>query len=175
MSRVVSWLQHHENRMFCWVNQRLQHTWLDRLFNTITHLGGATATIAIALCLSLFGKGSLQLAGFHCCAVLALSHIPVALIKRKYPRLRPYLVVPDTHTCKKPLSDPSFPSGHTAAIFSVAVPLACATPWLAPVVLPLACLVGMSRIYLGLHYPSDCLAGSILGTTAALATASFFV
>lgn len=175
MSQVIEWLQHQENRIFCWVNQRLKHSWLDRLFNMITHLGGATATIAIALCLSLFGHNSWRIAGFHCCVVLALSHIPVALMKRKYPRLRPYLVLPDTHTCKKPLTDPSFPSGHTTAIFSVAVPLAYINPWMATVVLPIAFLVSLSRIYLGLHYPSDCLAGSILGTTAAMATAVFFV
>lgn len=175
MKRFVSRLQQQENRIFCWINQRLRRAWLDRFFNTLTHLGGATATIAIALCLCIFGQGSWRLAGFHCCAVLALSHIPVAIMKRKYPRLRPYLVLPDTNTCKKPLTDPSFPSGHTTAIFSVAVPLVYVSPWLASIVLPLACLVGLSRIYLGLHYPSDCLAGSILGTTAALATAVFFV
>ncbi|MFE5323831.1 phosphatase PAP2 family protein [Paenibacillus sp. NPDC056579] len=174
MSRVVSWLQHHENRMFCWVNQRLQHSILDHLFNLITHLGGATMTILIALCLYFFGQGSWKLAGLHCCVALALSHIPVAIMKRVYPRLRPYLVLPDTNTCKKPLTDHSFPSGHTTAFFSIALPLVYSQPWLSPILLPLAFFVAISRIYLGLHYPSDCLVGSLIATTAVFATAPLF-
>ncbi|MDF2959924.1 MAG: phosphatidic acid phosphatase [Paenibacillus sp.] len=174
MSRVVIWLQQRENRMFCWVNQRIQHTSLDLFFNMITHLGGATITITTALCLALFGQGGWKTAGFYSCLALALSHIPVALIKRKYPRLRPYLVLPDTNTCKKPLKDHSFPSGHTTAIFSVVTPLVFANPWAGTVLLPLALLVGISRIYLGQHYPSDCLAGAFIGTASAMSIVAFF-
>lgn len=174
VSRVLLWLKHHENRVFCWVNQRLQHSILDRLFNAITHLGGATITIITAVCLTLFGQGSWRLAGLHCCLALLISHIPVAIIKRVYPRLRPYLVLPDTNTCKKPLTDHSFPSGHTTAFFSIALPLVYAQPWLSPVLLPLAFFVAVSRIYLGLHYPSDCLAGSIIAVTAVFVTAPLF-
>ena len=174
MSRVMLWLQSHENRLFCWVNQRIQHKMLDYLFNTITHLGGATITILAALSVSFFGQEGWRMAGFHCCVALALSHIPVAIIKRVYPRLRPYLVLPDTNTCKKPLTDHSFPSGHTTAIFSVAVPLVYAAPWLGTILIPLAFFVSLSRIYLGLHYPSDCLAGFLIAMTAVLVTAPIF-
>jgi undecaprenyl-diphosphatase len=174
MSRVVAWLQQRENRVFCWVNQRIRHTFLDLLFDKITHLGGATLTIVFALSLSLFAHGSWRLAGLQSCLALALSHIPVAIIKRNYPRLRPYLVLPDTNTCKKPLTDHSFPSGHTTAIFSVTVPLMCTNPWLGPVLLPLASLVGISRMYLGFHYPSDCLVGCFIGTSAALGAVALF-
>ncbi|WP_159885848.1 phosphatase PAP2 family protein [Paenibacillus puerhi] len=172
MGRVVTWLQRHENRMFCFVNQRIQHGVLDRFFGLITHLGGATATIATALCLALLASGEWKTAGIQSCAALAVSHIPVAIIKKKYPRLRPYLVLPDTYTYKNPLTDHSFPSGHTTAIFSVLVPLMYISGLAFAVLLPVAILVGVSRIYLGLHYPSDCLAGCLIGTvTAASAVA----
>ncbi|MCZ8512611.1 phosphatase PAP2 family protein [Paenibacillus filicis] len=174
MSRVLSWLQHHENRMFCLVNQKMHHTALDRFFNTITHLGGATATIMLALCLAIFARGDWRTAGFEMCAALAVSHLPVAIIKKKYPRLRPYLVLPDTVTCKNPLTDHSFPSGHTTAVFSVAVPLMFIGSSVAIILLPLALLVGLSRIYLGLHYPSDCLAGSLIGSGTALMAVAVF-
>jgi undecaprenyl-diphosphatase len=174
MSRVVLWLQQSENRMFCWINQRLRHSWLDLFFNAITHLGGATATIAAALCLALLGQGSWRTAGICCCLALAISHIPVAIIKKRYPRLRPYLVLPDTKTTKTPLTDHSFPSGHTTAIFSIAVPLAVNNPWSGAFALPIAAIVGISRIYLGLHYPSDCLVGAFIGTTSALTIVALF-
>ncbi|MDQ1911693.1 phosphatase PAP2 family protein [Paenibacillus sp. GD4] len=174
MSRMVTWLQARERRMFCWVNQRMQHGVLDRLFGTLTHLGGATASIMIALCFAIFAQGSWRLAGIQSCIALAASHIPVAIMKRKYPRLRPYLVLPDTNTCKNPLTDHSFPSGHTTAVFSVALPFMFLSPWAATALLPLASLVGLSRIYLGLHYPSDCMAGAFIGTVTALGTVAFF-
>ncbi|MFC5449672.1 phosphatase PAP2 family protein [Paenibacillus aestuarii] len=174
MSRVVTWLQHHETRMFCFVNQRIQHNFLDRVFNSITHLGGATATIVISLCCALFGQGQLRIAGIQALIALTVSHIPVAVIKRKYPRLRPYLVLPQTIICKNPLTDHSFPSGHTTAIFSIMIPFVAAMPILGLILIPIALLVGLSRIYLGLHYPSDCLAGCLIGTTAALATVAIW-
>ncbi len=63
-----------------------------------------------------------------------------------------------------PLKDHSFPSGHTTAIFSVVVPLLLYMPVLTIILAPIALSVGISRIYLGLHYPSDVLAGLCLGT-----------
>ncbi|MGG2198198.1 phosphatase PAP2 family protein [Paenibacillus validus] len=168
MSRVVTWLQHHEKRMFCFVNQRIQHDVLDLFFNAFTHIGGATVMIVTALSIALFTGGDWRTAGIQSCAALAVSHLPVAIIKKKYPRLRPYLVFPDTRACKNPLTDHSFPSGHTTAVFSVLVPLMFIGPWTFALFLPVAALVGVSRIYLGLHYPSDCLAGSLIGTVTAV-------
>ncbi|WP_248929935.1 phosphatase PAP2 family protein [Paenibacillus hamazuiensis] len=174
MNRVVHWLSDREHRVFFWVNRRIQHFVLDKIFSGITHAGGASATIVFALAVALWGPGIWHKAGLQSCIALALSHIPVAIVKKKYPRLRPYLVLPGTHTCKNPLTDHSFPSGHTTAIFSVVVPLVWLQPWLGIILLPLASIVGLSRIYLGQHYPSDCLAGAVIGTGAALGTVAIF-
>jgi undecaprenyl-diphosphatase len=172
MSRVAAWLQHHENRLFSFVNQKIQHTLLDMFFNAITHIGGATVTVSVSLLLAVFGHGALRAAALQSLVALTASHIPVAVIKKKYPRLRPYLVLPDAVTCKNPLKDHSFPSGHTTAIFSSVLPYTLAFPPLGFLLLPLAVSVGMSRIYLGLHYPSDVLAGCFIGLAAALVTAA---
>lgn len=173
MSRVVSWLQYRELAIFRLVNNRMRSGLLDLLLNRITHLGGATLTIVFTLFMSFFAAKPWNSVALHSFIALAMSHLPVAVMKKKYPRLRPYLVLPQTNTCKKPLTDHSFPSGHTTAIFSVIIPFVVAMPILALFLLPLAVIVALSRIYLGLHYPSDCAAGAVVGTTAALLVCSF--
>lgn len=172
MSRVVSWLQYHEHRMFFWVNRKMYHAAASSVLSVVTHLGGATATILFCLGVALFGGSFWSIVGWQSLAALAASHIPVAIIKKKYPRLRPYLVLPETNTCKKPLTDHSFPSGHTTAIFSVLIPFILANPALGTVLFPLAMLVGLSRIYLGLHYPSDCIVGGCIGLISAICSVS---
>ncbi|MFD2610980.1 phosphatase PAP2 family protein [Paenibacillus gansuensis] len=174
MSRVVSWLQRHENRMFFWANHRLNHTVLDYLFAVVTHLGGATFTIAASLLIAVFAPAPWNVTGAESLTALAVSHIPVAIIKKKYPRLRPYLVLPQTRTGANRLTDHSFPSGHTTAIFSVIIPFVIALPVLGFILVPLGVVVGLSRMVLGLHYPSDVLAGCALGTLTAFLTVAFF-
>ena len=67
----------------------------------------------------------------------------------------------------KPLDEFSFPSGHTFHALSFTI-IACSyIPELCWVLIPFAILVALSRIILGLHYPSDVLAGAILGTLMA--------
>ncbi|MFD2671200.1 phosphatase PAP2 family protein [Marinicrinis sediminis] len=173
MSRVVNWLQFHDQRLFFWFNHKLQHTIMDRIMHVITHLGGATSTIAISLALILLSPAPYHLVGLQCLAALAVSHIPVAILKRKYPRLRPYLVLPKTNICRNPLKDHSFPSGHTTAIFSITIPLMWAYPSLIFILLPITVIVAASRMILGLHYPSDVIAGAFVGTVAAAAAIQF--
>lgn len=173
MSRMVNWLKDHEYRMFFWANHKIQHAFLDLVLSKITHLGGATCTIAISLSIALFAVEPYKHTAWISLLALAVSHIPVAIMKKSYPRLRPYLVIPDTNICKNPLKDASFPSGHTTAIFSVILPFALIHGGIALALLPLAFIVGLSRIYLGLHYPSDCIAGGLIGTCAALLSVAF--
>jgi undecaprenyl-diphosphatase len=168
MTRVITWLQQHENQVFLWVNQRKQVTFIDFIMQRITHLGGASVTIAATLSLSLFAHDVWRILAIQALLALTISHIPVAIFKKKYPRLRPYLVLPQTRTCKNPLVDHSFPSGHTTAIFASIVPFAISSPLLALLLLPIAFTVAYSRVYLGLHYPSDCAVGALLGTSSAI-------
>jgi undecaprenyl-diphosphatase len=171
VSRVVTWLQYRELAMFRWVNGK-QHNLLGWLLNRITHLGGATATLLFTLSMSIFAPHPWNIVAMQSFLALTLSHLPVAVMKKKYPRLRPYLVLPHTNICKKPLTDHSFPSGHTTAIFSVVIPFVAAAPALSFLLIPLAFTVSMSRMYLGLHYPSDCAAGAFVGVISAVLTCS---
>lgn len=151
-------------QLFRQVNQYFNYKNLNRFFGTITHLGGATFTISTILILILFTSDAIQLTAIASAIALVISHLPVAIIKKLYPRKRPYLVLEEIHVTDKPLKDYSFPSGHTTAIFATLVPFMILMPGSAYVLIPIGILVGISRMYLGLHFPTDVFAGILLGS-----------
>jgi undecaprenyl-diphosphatase len=84
-------------------------------------------------------------------------------LKRLTGRPRPCALAPHAWSTLLPPDRFSFPSGHSITAFAVAVPLALAYPALGPVLLLCAANVAASRIFLGMHFLSDVLAGSALG------------
>lgn len=93
-------------------------------------------------------------------------------LKHIVDRPRPYVKYPnEIHRVEGPESSPSFPSGHTAAAFSLATSLSITYPkWyvIAPSAV-WACGVGFARMNQGVHYPSDVLAGAAIGVGCAFA------
>lgn len=133
----------------------------------LTHLGGARATLAAGMALLPFGGATSRL-GLTVLLANVLSHAAVQILKRTVVRARP-CDIHGRHLALVNLPDPfSFPSGHTAAATAVAASLAFAEPGLAPLVVPLAGLIGYSRVRLRVHYVSDVLAGAALGLGGAI-------
>lgn len=101
--------------------------------------------------------------------IALLAILVYKLVKTRLCRERPFITYLGGVHCGEPARDRySFPSGHTmhAVMFSVLV--ASHTPWLLPIVLPLALIIAISRVGLGLHYVSDVLAGAAMGYGFAL-------
>ena len=87
-------------------------------------------------------------------------------------RERPYVALSDVHTMHLDTADKySMPSGHTTAAFAIATALTLRypKPYVYIPAFAWATFVGYGRIYMGLHYPSDVLAGAILGSASAFA------
>jgi undecaprenyl-diphosphatase len=89
--------------------------------------------------------------------------LTVALLKRAVGRPRPPLADPSLHPLVALPNSSSFPSGHAAAAFAFAVALSLLAPRLRWLYLAVATLVAVSRVWLGVHYPSDVLAGALVG------------
>lgn len=90
------------------------------------------------------------------------------LLKKKTLRPRPYQVHQAVVLGERPLDHFSFPSGHTLHAVLLCILLGYSLPILLWVLLPFTLLVAVSRVILGLHYPSDVLAGAVIGSTLAL-------
>lgn len=114
---------------------------------------------------SLNGRHGVVAAGFS--ALLALG--AAQLIADLWARPRPYVAhAADAHLFIARSADTSFPSDHATAAFAIAVALLLRhrkAGWLA---LAMAVVVSVARVAVGTHYPSDVLAGAVLGALAAL-------
>lgn len=87
-----------------------------------------------------------------------------------YFRERPYMALQEVNRLiAEPLTSKSLPSDHTSMAFAIAVSVALLHPRLGAVMLAAAAGIGFSRIYVGVHYPSDILAGIFVGLIAAVA------
>ena len=87
--------------------------------------------------------------------------------KYLFDRARPYISDTEIAPLIKTPSSSSFPSGHSATAAAGALTLSAVYPSFAPALLLSGFLVALSRIYLGVHYPFDVLAGALIGAATA--------
>lgn len=142
-------------------------------FRAVSWLGNGIFWYALMLALLMRDAAGALQPVLHMAVVGALCTGTYSLLKRSTLRPRPYQVVTAIQRGAAPLDAFSFPSGHT--LHAVAFTLAALAyyPALAPVLIVFTLLTAASRVVLGLHYPSDVLAGAALG--AGIAGASFCI
>jgi len=143
-----------------------RHPSADLLMRMLTHLGGAPFAILFVGLMMASQASPLAAVGREAAFALVASHAFVQLLKRGIARRRPKLPMGFVPLVKAP-DRFSFPSGHAAAALSIGLPLAENLPGrLGPIVLALAAVVGLSRCYLGIHYPCDVFVGWVLAAAA---------
>jgi undecaprenyl-diphosphatase len=142
-----------------------------RVFQIASRLGDGLAWYALILVLPLiYGRPAAQPA-LVMALTGALGVLMYALLKRMFVRERPFITHAAIDRAAAPLDRYSFPSGHTLHAVSFTWQACAHFPELAWVLVPLAALIAGSRVVLGLHYPSDVVAGAAIGAAlAALGT-----
>ncbi|MFT6914216.1 MAG: undecaprenyl-diphosphatase [Motiliproteus sp.] len=149
------------------LNRTCRRPWMQRYFATISRLGDGPFWYALMLLLPLiYGAGALQVSGAM--VVTALFGLACyKLLKQGITRARPYAVDRRIVLGTEPLDQFSFPSGHTLHAVSFSTISIDHYPSLGWLLVPFTLLVALSRVLLGLHYPSDVLAGALLGGVVA--------
>ncbi len=144
--------------------------WLDPVFVGLSTIGQVGLVwILIAPLVSLLARRDLFL-GLGLTALCVWSADLISLgIKEVSHRPRPFQAIPGVDTLVDTTVSHSLPSGHAATSFAGAVVLTYLFPRAGPVLFVLAAAIAFSRIYVGVHYPSDVLLGAALGTLVSLA------
>lgn len=150
------------------LNRACRRESVRNLFRVVSRLGDGVFWYVLMLLIPVrYGEAGLR-TSLLMAAVGALGWLLYKLLKSHLVRERPYITFERIRPGTAPLDRYSFPSGHT--LHAVAFTWIAVTqfPALAWGLVPFAVLVAASRVVLGLHYPSDVLAGGALGAALAL-------
>jgi membrane-associated phospholipid phosphatase len=167
----VAWTQNPDINLLKKING---HTTTDgRLAFTI--VTNSVSPVSIALPVGLFVGGKLSKdkemvwKSAEMTGTLLVSSIISTSMKYAFKRPRPFTTYPNDIVKHSHGGSPSFPSGHTSMAFGTATSVVLAYPkwYVAVPAFAWAVSVGQSRMYLGVHYPSDVAAGAIIGIGSA--------
>ena len=151
-------------RFLTFVQEHLRTAAATPFWKFITLFGDA-GIFWIRLTLILLLWKRTRKAGLACTISLVLDFLIVnILIKNLVARPRPYDLFQHITSLVGEMSDFSYPSGHTAASFACSLVLVRMLPkkYGVPLVV-LSCLIAFSRLYLGVHYPTDVIGGFLIG------------
>ena len=140
-------------------------TVIMKLFTYMANYG----ILWIALCLTLLINKKTRKLGIICSVALVLNYMTCnVIIKSIVGRTRPFEAIEELTL------DTSFPSGHTSSAFTLACAITCylsrQRKWVGAILIFVASMIGISRMYLGVHYPTDVLVGMLLGIATGVVT-----
>lgn len=165
-----------DGNLLLWIQEAVRNDLLTPFLIFLTKLGDA-GFIWIVISLALLCNKKTRSTGIMSFAALAGSLLLNNMIlKNLIARTRPYDMISGLQLLIERQVDYSFPSGHTAAAFASAVILFLSMPGrYGAAALTGAVLIAFSRLYVGVHYPSDVLAGALSGTMIALAVRQVYL
>ncbi|MBD3380023.1 MAG: phosphatase PAP2 family protein [Candidatus Omnitrophica bacterium] len=156
-------LQNMDIAIFRFFNSAAHFPLLDRAMPYITEIGSGEMIFAVAVVMLLFvGKKKNVLCGIVLMAGSTFAYNTGHILKGVIQRPRPFMVLTDVELLIK-AGGFSCPSNHSTMAFTAAAVLSRYFGK-AYIFFTLAAIVGISRIYLGVHYPSDVVFGALLGT-----------
>ncbi len=177
MNSIISFILDLDYKIFNFINQTATNSSLDQFFPFITdlHLNPyfkwPALLFVVAMFLRKYGRFGMTLFLILLLAV-GFNDFMGAKVKNHYLRLRPFENTEITATQKSPAGSKSFYSNHTSNMFTFATYTTAFFPVAAVPVYTIAVMVGYSRIYNGVHYPSDVTVGALMGIIWGLMFAS---
>lgn len=168
---MPSMIQSADEHILFWIQDWVRVGILNPLVELYTTLGNA-GMLWIVLSLLLLCRKSTRKAGIASLCALAIGALCTnVVLKHLVSRPRPYVTMAGELIPLLTSSDPySFPSGHTCAAFAAGVAWAgvSRSRWVKVIAILQAVFMGLSRLYVGVHYPSDVLAGALIGALSGL-------
>lgn len=158
-----------EGPILLWIQECLRNDFFTPIIIFITHLGDSGWIWIVCAALFLILPKTRKAGGVMAISMLLNMLITNVALKNVIARTRPYEVVEGLHEIIEKQKDFSFPSGHTACSFAGAVVIFLMCPRKVGVpAMVLAILISLSRLYVGVHFPTDVLGGMIVGTISAV-------
>lgn len=162
---MPGWMQQADEAVLIWLQEVLRCDLLNLPLTMLTTLGNA-GILWIVLSLLMLTREKTRKAGAMALVAMGVCYLcNDMVIKLLVARPRPFATVQELVPLVAPPTSWSFPSGHTCASFAAAG-IWCRTldrRWMKAGALLLAALMGFSRMYVGVHYPSDVLVGMLVG------------
>lgn len=163
LPQVLGTIHQWDVMMFLWMMKRKHLALWTRLCKGLSRTADGFGYPVLALALWYWGGAE----GASFAVTLALAFVierPLYLVlKNGLKRDRPADALPDYSSFIIPSDKFSFPSGHTSGAFATATAIALFFPQVSPLCYLWASLVGVSRVTLGVHFPTDTIAGAAIG------------
>ena len=162
-----------ELRLTRYINQSSGYALVRGLFRVVSWLGDGWFWYSLIPALPWLYDSSALTASAHM-TLLGIVNLSIyKYIKPRAVRERPYVTHSAIQCVSAPLDRYSFPSGHTLHAVAFTIVMASYFPEWVPVLLSFTTLIALSRVVLGLHYPTDVAAGAVLGGILAFLSLGF--
>jgi len=150
-------------KIFFFINKGCSNTFFDHAMPLITFIGDGKFVAALAILLVIIIPKPKKIAAILLFAGLVVSHFAVHTLKNIFARPRPFMALENVNLLVRELDKShSFPSGHATLAFMAAAVLANYFKR-GYIFFIAAAAVAVSRVYVGVHYASDVIAGALLG------------
>ena len=157
-----------DSSILLWIQDNVRSDFLTPIMKVITHLGDK-GILWILVTLALLWYYKTRKLGVRCMVSMVIGLVITNLILKNWvARIRPYELIQGLECIVKKADDYSFPSGHTTNSLACAWVIFRRAPkkWGVPALI-LAILISLSRLYVGIHYPTDVLGGAVIGIGSA--------
>ncbi len=150
-----------------WLHRAAGLRWVVPLLTLVSRLSDGWIWLLTMVALPWVAGATGTACAVRMVAVLTVNLLIYGIVKRWIARPRPARACPDIRECTRPLDEFSFPSGHTLHAVAFSVILGAYFPGCRLLVWSFTLLVALSRVVLGLHYPSDVLVAAVIGASTA--------